>query len=54
MTFGGEGVKNQTIIVQSIASIFVVISIAFGRTLNFPDAVSKMYGFPLKWGIHQL
>ena len=46
--------KNKTILIQSIVSTLAIIGIAYGRTFSVPDAVSKTYGFPLNWGVHQL
>jgi hypothetical protein len=51
---GGEVVKNQTIVTQIVASILAIIAITYGRLVNFPDAVHRLYGLPLNWGTHQL
>ena len=46
--------KNQTIVTQAIVSILAVVGLAYGRTFSVPDALSRTYGFPLNWGLHQL
>lgn len=45
---------NKELIIQSIISIIAIIGIAYGRLLSVPDAVSRSYGLPLNWGVHQL
>lgn len=46
--------KNKTLAIQSLVSILAIIGITYGKNFSVPDAVSKSYGFPLTWGIHQL
>jgi len=41
-------------IIQGIVSLLAFIGILYGRLVSFPDAISRVYGIPLNWGIHQL
>jgi hypothetical protein len=45
---------NKERITQVTISILAIIAITYGRLVNFPDAVHRLYGFPLNWGTHQL
>lgn len=42
------------LLIQGIVSFVAIIGIAYGRLVSFPDAVSRLYGLPLIWGVHQL
>ena len=44
----------RKLLIQSIVSVVAIIGIAYGRLFSVPDAVSRLYGLPLRWGVHQL
>ena len=46
--------KYKKLLIQSVVSLIALIGIAFGRLFSVPDAVSRLYGLPLNWGVHQL
>ena len=46
--------NKRRIIVQGLCSVLAVIGVAYGRLISFPDAVSRLYGLPITWGVHQL
>jgi hypothetical protein len=46
--------NKKTFLFQSIISVTAVIGLAYGRLFSVPDAVSKIFGLPLNWGVHQL
>ena len=45
---------NKERTTQLTISILAIIAITYGRLVNFPDAVHRIYGLPLNWGTHQL
>ena len=45
---------NKVKIIQTMIAILAIIGIVYGRLESFPDASSRLYGLPFKWGIHQL
>ena len=45
---------NKERTTQLTISILAIIAITYGRLVNFPDAVQRIYGLPLNWGTHQL
>ena len=44
----------RKLLIQSIVSLVAIIGIAYGRLFSVPDATSRLYGLPLRWGVHQL
>lgn len=44
----------RKLLIQGIVSLVAITGIAYGRLFSVPDAVSRLYGLPLKWGVHQL
>jgi hypothetical protein len=45
--------NKKKLLVQGTISIISIIGIAYGRLVSVPDAVSRLYGFPYNWCIHQ-
>lgn len=45
---------NVKPVVQGIISVSAIVGISYGRLVSVPDAVSRLYGLPLNWGVHQL
>ena len=45
---------NKQTTIQIAASILMIIALAAGRPINYPDNVADLHGFPLVWGTHQL
>ena len=45
---------NKQTTIQIAASILMIIALAAGRPINYPDYVADLHGFPLVWGTHQL
>ena len=44
----------RKLLIQGIVSLVAITGIAYGRLFSVPDAVSRLYGLPLNWGVHQL
>ena len=46
--------NTKKVAIQITISLLSIISLIYGRLFSVPDAVSRTYGFPLAWGVHQL
>lgn len=46
--------KYQRFLVQCLAALLAVISMGYGWMHNLPDAVSRHFGFPFTWAVHEL
>ena len=46
--------NKRVLQIQGIISALAIVGLTYGRVFNVPDAFSRLYGLPLRWGVHQL
>jgi hypothetical protein len=46
--------NNKKLLIRSIFSVVLIFGITYGRLFSVPDAVSRLYGLPLNWSVHQM
>ena len=46
--------NKRSILIQLACAIVALIALTYGTEFSVPDALSRSYGFPFNWGVHQL